>query len=496
MRFHLHSAADSLSEKRRYLLGAYLLASAAYFSVQFVLLQNWDMQVRILIADHLFHGGSYFEPERELLESLIIGVFSFPLGRFAVYGYFLAADLLLFLAIIRFCRQFAIDDLVAIVLILNPFFLMYAVMNGSEIFLISFLILTVAEIRRGSYLGGVFFALSFLSKYDALYFALLFLFYFAGRKPFNGLKLFVANGALFVATLIPYLLYNLLTYGNIFYTFALSYLNFGISVGRLPYFVYQGLLELLLPLAALIWIAQARRWSLAQLLKGRLGEVLLIMVAFLIGLYTYYKAHNLMVHGLGTYRWGLIALSFALLFVAMLVTRQDLPLVVGASIVFFAAAALLVLVSEPGAAAGKRQARAAVSAFREVYGTSRCTVLSNDWVPLDYNGLPAAPIPHYEQPYAGHPIVSLGRTATGYPLVYGRGNVYIYGDPRSCTFSPVNVNFLDRTNAILRHERRPEIAASPCFWLFGLRPSLPSAERACSTLNGFLAKAAGVPRHR
>ncbi len=488
----LESAAAYLSKKRHFLLGAYLVASAGFFSAQFVLLQNWDMQVRILIADYLFHGGFYFEPERALFESLIIGVFSFPLGRFAVFGYILLGDLLLFFAVIRFSRAFAIDELVAIALVLNPFFLMYGVMNGSEIYLISFLLLTLAEIKKGSCLGGLYLALAFLSKYDALYFGVLFLFFFAGRSPRAGLKLFGASVGLFVATLTPYLLYNLLEYGNIFYTFALSYLNFGVSVGPLPYFVYQGLLELLLPVALLVWIAPARGSSIARMLKGRLTDVLLLVLAALVGIYIYYKVHNLMVHGLGTFRWGLMGLSFALMLVAMVVIRRDLPLVVGGSVVFFAAAVALLAMITPGASAGEREAKAAVSAFRDVYGRARCTVLSNDWVPLDYYGLPAAPVPRYEEPYAGHPIVSLGRTKTAYPLLYRRGNVYIYGESGSCAYSPVNVNFLDRANAILRHEGKPEIAADPCSWLFGRAPSLPLAEHACTALNTILASAAGV----
>jgi len=43
--------------------------------------------------------------------------------------------------------------------------------------------------------------------------------------------------------------------------------------------------------------------------------------------YLYYKIHNLMVHQVGTYRWAAMALSFAILLVTMLMSRDRAAIV-------------------------------------------------------------------------------------------------------------------------------------------------------------------------
>ncbi len=482
------SAADVVSARKTVFLLGYFALSSAFFCVQFSIMRNWDMLVRILDADYLFHHGYYFEPERELLESVVIGILSFPLGDLAVYGFIVAGALLLFFALREFSKAFSIDHLVAAALFLNPFFLFYGVMNGSEIYLLSFVLLTLAEIKKGSSLAGFYLALAFVSKYDTLYFVIPFVFFLPGVKIGRGLGRLLLSIAVFLVTLTPFFVYNLLTYGNLVYTFALAYLNFSVMLPSLPYFVYNGLLELALPLGLLVWLCVARGKNLRQSLRGRTFDALLLLTAFAIGLYIYYKTHNLMVHGLSTYRWGTMALSFSMLLVAMMVTKAELPVILGFSVCSFLAACLMLAFAYRSASAETAEAKAAVAAFTSIYGTTHCTVYSNDWVVLDYYGLPAASLPSFETPYHGDPVVAVGRRArTSYELLYRRGNVAIYGDRGYCSFHKVTVDYLDRRNAALAHQGEKPEPADPCVWLFGMRPKIPALQGACGQVSALVA---------
>lgn len=461
------------------LLG-YVLASSLYFGSQFLLLHNWDMLVRLLNAEHLFHGGYYFEPERALLESVLIGVLTYPFGAAAVYVFIVIGDLLLLTSLVRLSRVFDFNVLIGPVLVLNPFFLMYGVMNGSEIYLLSFLFLMMAETRRKSALSGIYLALAFLSKYDALYYGVI-LFFFIGEIGLRrGLVKILTSLSLFVVSLIPYFLYNLLNYRNIFFTFALAYLNFGVEVKPLSYFIYSGLFELALPAVLVAAIVLLRGSGVFRLEGKRRSDFLMLGTAFFVGLYIYYKTHDLMVGGLGTYRWAVIPLSCSMIFVAMLLSRRDLPLVLWTSVVFFSSATILLVGSYTRSLPGNREAESAVAAVHALFGDRPCTVYSNDWVVLDAHGLPAAPQPKYLPAEPNHPIVDLGRTDTSYPLLYARGNVYVYGDPLECTYTPVNVNFLSRENAIRRHELVDPLPADPCYWLFGIKPRIASLRQGCT----------------
>ena len=94
---YLEEASDFISKNRLYFLIGYFAVSAVLFSLQFDLLRNWDMLTRILNANYMFHNGFYFEPERALLESFVIGMLSFLMGTYAVYGFMvIGAALLVF----------------------------------------------------------------------------------------------------------------------------------------------------------------------------------------------------------------------------------------------------------------------------------------------------------------------------------------------------------------------------------------------------------------
>ncbi len=57
-----------IEKHKRKILIAYIVALVAFFSVQFILLQNWDMLVRIMNANFLFHHGYYLKTKEHHLK--------------------------------------------------------------------------------------------------------------------------------------------------------------------------------------------------------------------------------------------------------------------------------------------------------------------------------------------------------------------------------------------------------------------------------------------
>lgn len=112
---------------RKYLILAYLIISIIFFFLQFKILNNWDMLVRILNSNYLFHGGSYFENQRALLESFTIGLLSFVFGAYAVYAFIALFTAIFFVAVYFFCKAFKIEYILVLGILLNPFFLFYAI---------------------------------------------------------------------------------------------------------------------------------------------------------------------------------------------------------------------------------------------------------------------------------------------------------------------------------------------------------------------------------
>ena len=204
------------------------LSLSVFSSLVFYFLMNWDMIVRILNARHMFNGGYYYEPMRAVLESFVIGLFSFISPVYAVYIFIFFVSAVFLVSVRYFSRAFKLDFAFLFMFLLSPFVLFYGIKNGSDLLVISFLILYIAMIMRDKpALSGVFLALAFVSKSYALLFSPLLLFFLWGKKRRDVVKLLISLAAAATA-LVPYFIYNLLEYGNLFYSVGLSYLYFHI----------------------------------------------------------------------------------------------------------------------------------------------------------------------------------------------------------------------------------------------------------------------------
>jgi hypothetical protein len=175
-----------------------------------------------------------------------------------------------------------------------------------------------------------------------------------------------------------------------------------------------------------------------------------------------------------------------MLFVAIFLQKKDVSLILGLSVVFFIIGFAAVIIAYPMLSASMTSVQSAITVFQSIYNTTNCTVYSNNWVPLDYYGLPASAIPPFQSSYDGHPIVSFGPTNTSYPLLYNKSNIYIYGNVSYCKFEKVNVNFITRENSILRHENSSLLPVNACVWLFGMNPNIPFLKSSCDYINSII----------
>ena len=463
------------------------LSLSVFSSLVFYFLMNWDMIVRILNAKHMFDNGYYYEPMRAVLESFMIGLFSFISSVYAVYVFIFFVSAVFFVSVWYFSRAFKLDFAFLFMFLLSPFVLFYGIKNGSDLLVISFLILYIAMIMRDKpVLSGVFLALAFMSKSYALLFSPLLLFFLWGKKKQSILKLFISLAAV-IASLIPYFIYNLLEYGNLFYSLGLSYLylhifssyvSLSLSLAHFESIPLEGFAEIIFPLALLVALYLRNKKYLLSRIKTYKLEYSMTAAAVFLSFMVYFSVSNLMqATGLSIFRFALPMSVFLYIMSFSFLTKKDMKFIY----IIFAASLLIgvfILYISSLSAFHISYAKSAVAVFNSVY-SGKCTVSSNEWVYLDYLGLDAVPPLSSYSNYSGA-ILNFGGVNTSVPLVKKVGNIYLYGY-NSCGYYP---SFNEsRVYYVMNEEKIPQNA---CYWLFEINPKINAFYSACTSLNAYL----------
>jgi hypothetical protein len=427
---------------RKYLILAYLIISIIFFFLQFKILNNWDMLVRILNSNYLFHGGSYFENQRALLESFTIGLLSFVFGAYAVYAFIALFTAIFFVAVYFFCKAFKIEYILVLGILLNPFFLFYAIKNGSELPMYSFLILFVSFIRLKKPIAGLFMALAFVSKYDSLFFLPLYLF-IIDRNLLKSVKRILMLIGITLLALVPFFVYNALTYHDMFFSFFMS-LNqnapavSSFSVSNASAF-YTGFLELLV-LVPLIFMVIFLNWKkLYRIIKNKIRDIAILSSMAALSMLIYIFASGLYVNGLGSYRFFLLFTVSLTLLLSLFTNRKMLLLTVLFFIVSVIIAYHMLLLQPLLSNTLTEQTSAAKTLLIQKYGTDNCTVQSNNWVYLDYYGISATYI-RGVQNYSQYPIINFGKLSGNYTFYGEKDGIYLYTygiSNTKCSFTPV-----------------------------------------------------------
>ena len=439
---------DFLYKYRKYLVVAYLVLSIVFFIIQFNAINNWDMLVRVLNGNYLFHNGQYFENQRALLESTVIGLLAFVFGNYAIYAFLALFSVIFFAALFVFSRAFNVEYVLLLGIVLNPFFLYYGIKNGSEIPLYAFLILFISMIKLKKPVAGMFFALAFVSKYDAAMFLPLALF-LIDKKILESLKRIGLFVGILLVSLTPFFAYNLMLYHNPLFTFESAFAQNGaqdlISGVASISNAYGGFLELIIFAPIIMFILLFNKNVLKEI-KQRKRELALLAVAAAIGLLIYLMASGLYVNGLGYFRFFLGPTLFLSLLSALFLKRWALLF----TLLFFAISILLaynLLYSQQfGAPAIQTEVSSAKSLLYAAYNTTNCTVQSNNWVFLDYYGISATYIRGTN--YSQYPIMNFGMLKGNYTLIGQSDNIYLYsyGTPTNhCIHTPIT-DFKDGVN--------------------------------------------------
>lgn len=473
---------NAIYRKRLIIIFTLLVSLAVFFSVEFFLLQNWDMLVRILNANFLFHNGIYFENQRALLESFLIGLFGFVFGGYAVYAFIALATIIFFISLYMFSEAFRVKYLFVVLVVLSPFLILYGMKNGSELLMFSFLIMFISMIRFRDPLAGIFLALAFVSKYDSLLFLPLTVFFLIDKNIRRGVINFFSSIAIFLATLIPYFVYNYVVYHNIIYTFAESLFRNGsggnILATNANTFQYgpSGFLELIVIGVIVFFLIISNRKRLSKRIKldrDRIFDISLLSVGAIISLVIYFGASHLFYYGIGVYRFFLGVLLFLTLITALFLRKIDLAWLLPFAVVSIIIAIIMLSNMYPLLYIQSAVNRA-ITAFHSIYNTTNCTVESNEWVLLDYYGLPSTYYPRSD--VSGLPIVNIGLPAnTSLPLLYNQSGIYIYGG-KTCNYIPPEElpnGYYAEVNESIKN------STLPCYWLFDSSFKSPTLLKIC-----------------
>ena len=489
-------SANFIYNERKILTVIAVVSFFIFAALEFFLLRNWDMLVRILNANYLFHNGYYFEPERALLESIIIGLFSYPFGNYAVYAFIAVTISIFVFSIKEFASAFKSDFYLTLLFLMSPFIIFYGIKNGSDLFVISFIILFIVYVKKKSPLSGLFMGLAFLSKYDAILFIPII--FFMLRKNRKDITNFLLAILILIAVLTPYFIYNFLEFGNFIFTFAMSFLNFTVEISNSIPFVYTGLEELIVPIIAFVILSIT--WKSRKIKKVLSLDIYILLVGLIISGYIYYASNWLMVGGMGTFRFALPLLVFSSLILSRFLKKEDILWLMP-----FFAISLVIAIFIMGPMipqTGLGEFKAAISDFSSVYNTTNCTVSSDFWVELDYFGLPAESNVNYSGNYSGTPIINLSTVNTAYPLVYHNSTYYsrifIYGG-NYCTYHKVIIDFLTQHNTLFDNGSSvaggsnlsannaefpyKNLPISACYWLFSTKYKIQSFYSLCNYIN-------------
>ncbi len=190
------------------------LASLSLFLYQHSSRLSWDFMAYVLNSEFLFYNGYYFELYRAPLTPIIIGIFHL-LGRFfAEYLYILFASLLFLFSSIKLAKKLNINPSLYYCIALTPFLITRGLLEGTELLSISLIQIAIATLDEKK--SSIFMALAALNHYSNIIYAPVMLF----KKDY---KKIIISCIIFLAILSPWLLYNQITTGNPFTSFADSY---------------------------------------------------------------------------------------------------------------------------------------------------------------------------------------------------------------------------------------------------------------------------------
>jgi len=350
---------------------------------------SWDFQAYVLNGEYWFAGGSYFEPLRPPLMPFVLGLLDALTGRvFAEYGFIALASVLFAAATVLLARALGFRPVLFYALSLNITVFSFGLINGTELLTFAFLELALAGVLQGGP-AGLYLGLAALSRYTLIgYLPMLLL----CAKP----KKILLNVLLFGLVLLPWLVYNFITYGNMFlsiadhYAMNIYFREYLVAPMQARHFVEVA--NLLLPLALIGLMSRLRaivafqgRWQ-----KHRATFALLfitIMTVFIYATTSVKDARYLFLLFLPVAAWAYDGIRWC-----FGRKKKAVALFIGVMLIMNSVFAVQ--------RAGQQESTdglylQAIADLRGA-GYGNCSTASNGWVPLTYHGLLAQDAPRKE----------------------------------------------------------------------------------------------------
>jgi hypothetical protein len=150
-------------ESKWFLYLFYFLATL-FFLFQHFRGVSWDFMVYSMNGQYFFGDKFFFEWLRPPLISILIGVFGFLGNKTAEFFYIILVAFLHFFSSILFAKKFKILPNYFYILSLSFFVLINGLNVGSELLTLSMIQFFLTFL--GSWLGGIFLGLAFLTRYN------------------------------------------------------------------------------------------------------------------------------------------------------------------------------------------------------------------------------------------------------------------------------------------------------------------------------------------
>ena len=398
--------------KSRKLLLVYFVFATVLMVYQHSQGWAWDFSVYSLNGQYLFHEQVYMEWKRPPMLPAILGSLQYLFSmKMAEYVFVVLNSVFFFFSSLRFSRVYDLNPAYLYVLVMSPYIVFYAALEGTELLFLSFLTLMLSEIRRPR--AGAFFGLAFLTRYTAGLFVILFLFQKNAKKIIQSLLL---SGLI----VLPWLAFNYFALGHPFGSIADSYALDVVERGLTTPFNPEDVLfmtGLSIPFA-LLYIKQ-RDLDLA--------DFMFIFTSALI-----------IIRQIGTQvkvRRYLFDLSLP---VAVLAAK-GLNITENSKKIFYAITAIYMIAGV--VLVGGSASLANPGPFQEASNeVGYCKTVSNRWPMLSYAGTPAGPLEKQfksEEQYIEE----------GFKIVkFKDGNYTVKGD--ECIREPFNSTYLERLDQV------------------------------------------------